>query len=142
MERPLRIEVKDSVIDPNLPASAPKKVYYREGDDGRALYKVWVYLLGDDLPYVQSVTYTLHPTFGNPVRHLSRTPSNPNCQLVIWTWGLFDLKATIEDKMGSVYEVVHSLTYDRQLTQEKAEYVRETEALPDSSPPQLKRAQS
>jgi hypothetical protein len=138
MNRELRIEVRDSVLDPNLPPNSPKKAHWSEGADGRPRYKVWIYLVGDDLPYVSSVTYTLHPTFADPVQQVSRTPANPNCQLVIWTWGLFDVKATIVDKMSNVYEVMYSLSYDKQLAQSDIEYVREEETLPPSRQPRFK----
>ncbi len=110
----LNVQVKDTVFDPDLPPSAPKKVNVRE-QEGTTYYKVWIYLGGEDLPYVESVTYTLHETFRNPERTVRLTPSNPNCELVIWTWGVFTVKAKIFDKRGLTFEVSHYLTYDKEL---------------------------
>lgn len=108
------------------------KVHVRE-KKGRKYYKVWIYLEGNDLPYVENVTYTLHETFKNPVRTVPRSPSNPNCTLVIWTWGVFLVKATIVDKQGFTYLVNHQLTYDKQFPKDKDKYVREDSDPDDTS---------
>jgi hypothetical protein len=123
----LDIEVKNTVFDPNLSQSDPeRKVHvHREGDT--YYYKVWIYLEGNDLPYVDYVTYTLDETFSDRNRIVTRTPSNPNCQLVIWTWGLFTVTTTITDKRGYVYEVAHQLTYDKELPKESDKYTYEKE---------------
>ena len=122
MNRQLNIEVRDTVFDPNLPDESPCKAHFHiEG--GRHLYKVWLYLSGDDLVYVQSATYTLHQTFPDPVRKVTRSLSNPNCQLVIWTWGLFEVKVVVEDKSNQLHEFKHNLSYDRELRQPNITYV-------------------
>jgi YEATS family len=136
MSTEFNIEVKDTVFDPNLPAETPRKVHVRKGDDGRSLYKVWLYLSGYDLPYVQNVFYQLHPTFSDRVRRVRRSVSNPNCQLVIWTWGLFKVKVTIEDKSNRRYEVEHDLSYDKELRQEGIQYVYEEDNLRSVPQPQ------
>lgn len=110
----LNVQVKDTVFDPNLSPSAQKKVHVRK-EGKTTYYKVWLYLEGDDVPLVDNVTYTLHETFRNPERKVRLTPSNPNCQLVIWTWGIFTVTAKIMDKRGQTFEVLHRLTYDREL---------------------------
>ena len=120
----LNVQIKDTVFDPDLPRSAPKRVNVRE-QDGTTFYKVWLYLEGDDLPYVDYVTYTLHETFQNPVRTVRLTPSNPTCQLIIWTWGIFTVKATIVDKRGLTFEISHYLTYERELPPEEDAYEHE-----------------
>lgn len=131
----LNIEVRDTVFDPNLPHTDDAPVHFRKGD--RIEYKVWLYLEGNDLPYIDSVTYTLHETYRPPNRNVQRTPANPNCQLEIWTWGLFTVKVTILDKKGFSYEVAHSLTYDRQLPPWGDRYVRQEDEQPSSSRPTL-----
>lgn len=117
----LNIRVRDTVFDPNLPGSAAKKVSIRE-EEGTTIYKVWLYLEGDDLPLVESVTYNLHETFLNPSRTVKLTPSNPNCQLVIWTWGIFTVRATILDRRGLTFEVSHYLEYDKELPEDNESY--------------------
>lgn len=141
MERQLRIEVRDSLIDPDLPSRTSPTAHWFKGENGKTLYKVWIYLVGDDLPYVENVVYKLHPTFANRVRKVQRTPSNPNCQLVIWTWGIFEVGVEINDKSGNVYGVSHNLTYARQIEQGSIEFVEE-QSLPSSRQPQLKRSRS
>lgn len=133
----LDIVVKDTVLDPNLSPSDPaRKIHFRKVGDETYYYKVWLYLEGNDLPYVESVTYTLDQTFPNPIRTVRRTPSNPHCQLVIWTWKLFTVKVTIVDKRNNTYEVMHELSYDKELTSEHA-YMEEQEELNENARPVL-----
>jgi transcription initiation factor IIF auxiliary subunit len=115
------VQVKDTVFDPNLPPSTKIKVQVRK-EDSTTYYKVWLYLEGEDVPWVESVTYILHETFRNPERTVRLTPSNPNCQLVIWTWGVFTVKAKILDKRGQTFEILYRLTYDRQLPPNDDDY--------------------
>ena len=98
---------------------------------------VWLYLEGNDLVYVDSVTYTLHETFRVPNRTVKRTPSNPNCQFSFWTWGLFTVTAAIIDKKGSTYTVAHELTYDREFPKERNMYVYEQDDPNSSERPTL-----
>jgi len=119
MERRLDIRVRDTVFEPD---SSSKKVYYKKTEN-KALYKVWLFLDGDDLPYVMNVTYKLHETFPNPVQTVRRALSNPNCQLVIWTWGLFRVKVLIEEKSGVIREFDYALQYDKELRQKDVEFV-------------------
>src|SRR5258708_21182131 len=118
----LNIEVKDTVFDPDQAKTGPQSVHVRM-QEGKPLYKVWLYLSGLDLPYVQSVTYTLHSTFRNPIRKVKRGLSNQNCELVIWTWSLFEVKAIIEDKSNRRYEINHYLSYDKELKRPNIKYI-------------------
>jgi transcription initiation factor IIF auxiliary subunit len=119
----LKIEVKDSVFNPNLPKEDPTNlVNVREEADGTYYYKVWLFLEGYDLPYVESVTYKLDESFPEPNQTVRRTPSNPNCQLAFWTWGLFTIEATVTDKKGFNYQVSHELVYDKELPAENTKY--------------------
>jgi transcription initiation factor IIF auxiliary subunit len=122
MDRRLDLKVRDTVFEPG---SASKKAYYKMSGK-TALYKIWLFLDGDDLPYVSSVTYKLHETFPNPVQTVRRTLSNPNCQLTIWTWGLFRIKALLEEKSGVIRELDYHLQYDRELQQKGVEFVEIT----------------
>ena len=122
MVRKLDLKVKDTVFDPS---SAPQNrtVYYRS-EGQTTLYKVWILLEGIDLPYVASVTYRLHSTFPDPNRRVRRTVANPTCQLIIWTWGLFKIRAMVEDKNGRIHEFVYDMKYDAELRQEGVKYVK------------------
>lgn len=135
--RPLNIEVRDSAFDPDkygldpfdfkAPPSVTRIVHVRQsGSEAKPNYKIWLYLVGNDVPYVETVTYTLHATFDEPVRTVRRSLANPQCQLVIWTWGLFEVKATIKDKRGGHYELRHKLTYGKQLRLPNIESVYES----------------
>jgi hypothetical protein len=107
------LSIRDSAFDPN---SSERVIYYRHfRSAGRDLYKVWLYLEGPSLPFVKKVKYILHPTFPKPERTVTRTMENPNCQLIIWTWGFFTVKAMVEDKQGNQIFLEHYLTYRDQL---------------------------
>ena len=121
----LDIEVRDTVFDPDLRRSN-SKVLLRKGE--RTIkFRVFLYLEGYDLPYIESVTYTLHESFRKPNRTVRRTSSNPNCKLAIWTWGVFLVKATVVDIKGFSYTLEHQLTYDRDLPTAGDKYVYEEE---------------
>lgn len=107
------IYIVDTVHDPTT--TDRDSVLAREIKTSRPLYKVWIYLDGPSLPFVNKVTYHLHPTFPKPVQTIARTPSNPNCKFSIWTWGIFTIRAVIEDKQRGIVEVEHYLTYDQEL---------------------------
>ena len=131
----LDLAVKDSIFDPNLSRSDPAaKVHVRKQGKDTFYYKVFVYLEGNDLPYVDYVIYTLDETFPEPIRTVTRTPANPNCQLVIWTWGLFIVKTRIFDKRGFAYDVEHQLSYDKQLPTESDKYVYEEDDKANARP--------
>jgi hypothetical protein len=142
MQNQLNVEVRESVFDPDLPEGHPeRKVQVRQSEDSRPFYKVWFYLHGKELPYVQRTTYRLHETFEDPVRVVERSPTNPNCKLVVWTWGLFDVVVAIEDKTGRIYETIHRMRYDEELKGLKPELYEFEQGEPTSgSIPQLRSA--
>lgn len=113
------VAVNDSVKNPYT-TETPK--YKKEESNSKDLtyYKVWVYLDGPDLAFIKRVKYTLHHTFRNRERIVERSPSNPKCALAIWTWGVFTIKAEIEDIGGRVFEVEHYLTYGEEIAKDKS----------------------
>ena len=117
----LDVEIRDTVFDPD---TSDKQVHVRQAKGGKPHYKVWLYIDGEDLPYVKKMTYILHPTFLDRERKVKRSMTNPNCQLVIWTWGIFAVRALLEDKRGEIYELDHMLEYDKQLEEEGVSYAR------------------
>jgi transcription initiation factor IIF auxiliary subunit len=123
----LNVQIKDSVFDPNDSGTA-KKVVVREREN-TTFYQVFLYLEGDDLALVESVTYMLHETFPNPTRAVRRTPSNPNCQLVLWTWGVFTVRATVVDKRGFSFRLSHPLEYEKELPEDDSMYDHDDKAI-------------
>lgn len=117
VRRTLSLEVKDSLFDPDSPASESSKrvAEFRRGSTG-TLYRVFIYLDGADLPFVEDVVYQLHHTFTPPERRVSRSVSNPRCKLVIWTWGFFTVHATVTTKKD-VLSLTHELQYGREIEQ-------------------------
>lgn len=122
----LDIEVRDTVLDPDVAPSNATVLLRKE--ERTVEFRVYLYLEGYDLPYIESVTYTLHQSMSRPNRTVRRTPSNPNCKLAIWTSGVFVVKATIVDVRGSSFTLEHRLTYDQALPSEKDKYVYENQA--------------
>ena len=120
MDSSIAIEVKDSAFDPD---STEKIIRVRNRESDRPLYRVFLYVDGPDLPFVEAVTYELHPTFASPVRRVGRTLSNPRCKLEIWTWGLFEVAVTVEDKRGRQYRLSHNLQYDRQFNERDVKFL-------------------
>lgn len=122
INRQLDITVKDSLFDPDSPPG--QRIAYAKRGGDRPLYKDWIYLDGNDLPYIESVTYELHPTFPEPRRTVERSVRNPRCALVIWTWGVFQVRVTLVDKKNAVYEIEHELTYGGELEKLSADDIR------------------
>src|SRR6266852_4678341 len=110
------IEVKDSVLDPD---STERIAPVRNPKDQRPLYRVFLYLDGPGLPYVNAVTYILHPTFKEPTRQVIRAPANPRCKLEMWTWGLFRVQAVITDRQGGMVTLSHDLQYSKEFPEVK-----------------------
>jgi transcription initiation factor IIF auxiliary subunit len=81
----------------------------------RPRYRVSLSLEGADLPYVREVVYHLHPTFPQPRRSVRRSSANSNCELILWTWGIFAVRVHVKLKNGEELWLRQQLTYDRQL---------------------------
>jgi len=107
------IQVKDTAIDAAMSKPGHEVIRFRE-IEGREQYQVQIFLAGQRVPFVEQVTYVLHPSFTPPIQEVRRTPSNPNCALVIWTWGIFEVRAVVQEKSGEKTELVHTLAYDKE----------------------------
>jgi transcription initiation factor IIF auxiliary subunit len=113
--------LKDSILDPDSPDQA---ALVRNSKSERPRYRVFLYLEGPGLPYVAAVVYHLHSTFKEPTRQVFRTPSNPRCKLVIWTWGLFQVQATISNADGQVIGTLsHDLEYSKDFQSPEVKFV-------------------
>ena len=104
------VEVKDSIIDPD---ATDRTALWRNPSSDKPLYRVFLYLDGPGLPYVNAVTYVLHPSFKDPTRQVFRTPANPRCKLEMWTWGLFRVQAIVTDHQGNMVTLSHDLQYSK-----------------------------
>lgn len=111
--------VKDTLFNPFNPASSLEKTAtykrYKSIPNSKLLYKVWIFLDGDDLPFVESVRYHLHPTFPNPVQLVERTMKNYRCVLPTFIWGMFNVKAEIFLIDGKMLTINHFLTFGDQI---------------------------
>lgn len=109
---PPNVQVLDSALDPALSSGKERVIRYKSVG-GREHYRVWLYLAGPRLPFVDRATYILHPSFNPPVHEVARTPANPNCTLLVWTWGIFDVTVVLHGKKGETAELVHTMRYDK-----------------------------
>ena len=109
----LDLTVTDSLLDPDS-NSKNRTISYR-GDPDSPNYRVFVYLTGRDLDFVERVTYKLHETFKRQFVKVDRSPHNPHCKLTIWTWGLFEVKAEVKMQDGNVIHLKHFLNYDKEI---------------------------
>lgn len=120
MRRTYNIHLKDSLFTPyeSVDEDQPK-AFFREVKNAKdtTYYKVWLYLDGYDLPHVRKVKYRLHSSFDPPERIINRTPENTNCALVLWTWGVFKVRASVELISGEVIQLEHMLTYGEKINE-------------------------
>jgi len=121
LNRSYNIRVKDSVINPNMISlrGINEGLYKKTSADSKPLYKVWLYLEGDDLIFVKKAKYILHSSFKKPIHVVERSASNQNCSLVIWTWGLFNVKVEIEDINGRKFNLEHYMSYGSEIESKK-----------------------
>jgi transcription initiation factor IIF auxiliary subunit len=79
-----------------------------EGDD---LWKwsLWMEGSDDDLDEIESVTYTLHPTFPEPIRTVTDRASK--FQLRCAGWGVFLIPIEVQMKDGQTLELEHQLQF-------------------------------
>jgi len=120
IRRGLNVTVRDSLFDPDR--SGENVAQIRRSTHGKSLYRVFLYLDGPDLPFVRRVTYRLHETFDPNTRTMDRTVSNPRCKLDIWTWGVFTVRAVVEDKQGRTFAMSHHLEYGSHLNEPDIEF--------------------
>lgn len=79
-----------------------------EGDQ-RWRWSLWIEGSDDDLDRVESVTYTLHPTFPEPIRTVSDRGSK--FQLRCSGWGIFRIPVRVRLKDGKTIELAHQLQF-------------------------------
>ena len=101
-----------------------KVVTYRDRKPN-PYYKVWLRLVGSHLPLVDKVVYSLHPSFSPQQQEVYRTVANPECELVIWTWGVFEVQAEVLDKLGNRYGLTYQLQYDREFKDPEIKFEQE-----------------
>jgi transcription initiation factor IIF auxiliary subunit len=77
-----------------------------EGDDWWS-WSVWIEGGPADLTKVESVEYTLHPTFPEPVRTV--TTRGNKFKLTTGGWGTFPVYARVQLKNGEVVKLRHQL---------------------------------
>ncbi|MGH7829577.1 MAG: pYEATS domain-containing protein [Candidatus Binatia bacterium] len=111
------LQVHVSCFDPD---SNKQRIRVREGNP--SVYRVFLFLAGRDLPYVDSATYVLHPTFKNPRRTVRRTPSNPHCKLETWAWGEFPMETEVRLKTGDFEVFHHIFEFSRDIEKAKREF--------------------
>lgn len=113
------------ITDTAVAQGTTERVIRYRRSSSKDLYRVVIFLEGLELPYVKRVTYLLHPTFTPRERVVDRTASNPNCQMEIYTWGVFEVEAKVDMKDGRQTTLSHYLTYDQELNAPRTKFVLE-----------------
>ena len=72
-------------------------------------WSLWIDGSTEDLDQVASVTYTLHPTFPEPIRTVTDRPSK--FQLRCSGWGIFRIPVNVRLKNGETIELAHQLQF-------------------------------
>lgn len=110
----IQVQVVDTPFDP-FAKTGERVVDYskQEGAGGRPMYRVYLRLEGPDLPLVKAVKYHLHESFKPNWVRVERTTDNKSCAVSIWMWGVFELRAEVEDLAGRKHDILHYLQYDK-----------------------------
>jgi hypothetical protein len=98
------LEIRDSLFDPDTKGRGAE----RKGH----LSRVFLFLSGQRLPFVQGVTYFLPSSFDQTVRTVLRRPMNPHCKLEIWVSKTFTLTAIVTYKSGEQLRLRHSVRHN------------------------------
>lgn len=105
---PLNIQFQTDAVD-----ASNKCVYYTSDSQGHQLYKIRVYAIGPDLGEIGSVKYILHETFENP--EYTATDASNNFEMVLWTWGRFNMPIIVTTKEGIKYNYTYPFTFRNKL---------------------------
>lgn len=126
MIKNINLKTEDSLFDPDknyyLKSGKREAEFKRPITGNSPLYRVFLYLKGPDLPFVESVTYTLHPTFKERTLQIRRTFDNQFCKQTIWAWGIFEVPVVILFKGGHQIKIRHPLRYNHEFS--KAEFLK------------------
>ena len=89
--------------------STPFEIQQSEEYEGENWWRWAVWLEGSDeaLDAVESVEWTLHPTFPNPVRR--KTNREDKFKLETAGWGVFPIRARVHMKDGGSHTLAHQL---------------------------------
>ena len=72
-------------------------------------WSLWIEGSNEDLDRIQSVTYSLHPTFPEPIRTVTDRASK--FQLRCSGWGIFKIPVRVRLKDGKTIELAHQLQF-------------------------------
>jgi transcription initiation factor IIF auxiliary subunit len=72
-------------------------------------WSLWIDGSDEDLDRIRSVTYTLHPTFPEPIRTVTDRASK--FQLRCSGWGIFRIPVTVRLKDGETIQLEHQLQF-------------------------------
>lgn len=72
-------------------------------------WSLWIEGSDADLDRIKSVTYTLHPTFPEPIRTVGDRASK--FQLRCSGWGIFRIPVRVRLKDGTLVELAHQLQF-------------------------------
>ena len=100
-------------FDRKLAQSPDGKIKYKIfHKGGREHYNVaiWVNATDDELDQIEKVEYSLHPSFKRRIRK-SKDREN-KFSITIWTWGMFNIDATVFFRDGTTSKHSYYLSYE------------------------------
>jgi hypothetical protein len=112
----MQISIWDSLIDPDGDPLMP--VPYRPTPDGSAAwYRVYIYLRGPDVPFVDSVEYLLPPGFAHRRKRVGATYTNPFFKTVIeTTTSRFEIFANVWiNSLPRPFRLRHVMRFDGEM---------------------------
>ncbi|MHA2189939.1 MAG: pYEATS domain-containing protein [Candidatus Thorarchaeota archaeon] len=87
-----------------------KYAVFRPGGREHFNLRIWLDGEREELGKVKSVDYELHPTFLERRHHSD--DSNNNFAILIWTWGMFMITATVHFHDGAKEVLKYYLSYE------------------------------
>jgi hypothetical protein len=116
----INLNLESSVFSPeDIGKQGPIQVR-KKADSGKLYFKVYLFITGQDLPFVDKIVYKLHPTFKKNMVTSKPHSGNSYGSISIWTWGLFELTAEVKLRNGKEFTLKHQLNYDKELKEHKS----------------------
>ncbi|MBC2596270.1 hypothetical protein H5P28_18530 [Ruficoccus amylovorans] len=130
--KPLALDYPVELRPPPIDIRMMDSVLYRNGKESvalfcrgrkKALYRVRLWLDGEDLPQLARVCYRFPTGAGLPDIPMPRTVENVRCETHIWTGELLEIVAELTLKDGRSYHLRHELAYGQELKGARTTFV-------------------
>jgi len=89
----------------------------------KSLYRVRIWLEGEDLTIVSGVRYCFPPKSKVESQHVVRRATNARCSTFVWVEGPLAMEAEVELKDGTIFTATHSLRFNREFDSSVLQFV-------------------